>query len=794
MAIILAGLLLWPSSALGQGEDLRNAERIESFFSRIAILPQGGIEVTETIILVNHGDKIRWGFERLLPRWHQAGNGLEQASGYEILEVLNNGEQTEYSLVDTEAGLAITVGDPALTLAAGRYVYTLTYRCTRLVQLHPFAESLEWNATGSWPVPVERASVSLEFARAPRPGFDSWSAVLGDSSQPEGWTSNLEEEDWLRFEATRPLEPGESMRVQASWPKGYCFIPAPGERILDLDASIMLDRSGTLSVREELTFIPQEGDIAFQRDFAGLFQDGEGKRRVPQIEIHAVTLNGQNVPWTLDRTSRGKSLTVGGADNPLPPGLNTLAIVYNIDRQVVMGKDLEELPWQLPGFPLPQAVDQARLTVELPQGIPLAKVMMAAYTRLEGETSGDVFHYLDGVGRIVIASTRTLDPGEVVESTVAWPAGGLPQPTWRELSSWYIRDNASAVATLTILVLLLLWYIPVWFKLGRRTLAKAEPTPAPPDKVSPALLRYLRSGSYDNRTFSSAVVSLAVKGCLMIVEEEGRYALVSSGISPYLPADEEVLMKALFAKRMAVSPAKHPGLVKAARKAHRKELQRQVRGKLLRYNRGWYYPAAVISLLGAAGSAWLQPAPLWSALAMMGFVLWGCLLAWVAVRTWTIIPGLVDDRGRGVVSLAIAVELGAAFGTSFLWGSWLAQSFGWLTIAAFLGIVLVNAVFSWLLTAPTSLGAEALHQAQGFKAWLTDSEEGRPGGPSRFEKHLPYAVALDASSQWGRRFGVPKRKGSFSPRWYQGSRWHTINAETLAASLSMLPLARKDRL
>jgi hypothetical protein len=279
----------------------------------------------------------------------------------------------------------------------------------------------------------------------------------------------------------------------------------------------------------------------------------------------------------------------------------------------------------------------------------------------------------------------------------------------------------------------------------------------------------------------------------MVVEEAGKYALVSSGVSPaHLPPDETALMSALFSKRQAVFPAKHKDLINSARKGHHQQLVKMVRGKLLKPNRGWFYPAAVLSVSAAGLCGLLLPLSVWAVMSLAGFVLWSSCVALVAVRTWDLTPGLADDRGHGAVILALAVEITAAGAISIVWGRWLAEIIDWPTVVAVAGVVAVNAVFSRLLPAPTDTGREILKQAQGFKLWLTNIEEGRPGGPSRFEKFLPHAVALDAAGKWGRRFGVPKRKGSFSPRWYQGSRWHTINAETLAASLSMLPRSKGD--
>ena len=85
LLLLVLILSLWPAIALGQGEELRDTERIESFTSRVSLLPQGDIEVMETIVLVNHGERVSWGIERLLPRWVETGQGQEQALAYEIL-------------------------------------------------------------------------------------------------------------------------------------------------------------------------------------------------------------------------------------------------------------------------------------------------------------------------------------------------------------------------------------------------------------------------------------------------------------------------------------------------------------------------------------------------------------------------------------------------------------------------------------------------------------------------------------------------------------------------------------
>ena len=785
--LLMVVLVSLPAAALGQGDSMQDVERIESFSSRIAILPEGGIEVTETVVLVSHGEKLPWGLERSLPRWNQSG----QASEIEIMEVLRNGAPAEYGLSETDAGLVVQVGDPDLPLAPGRYVYSISYRCSRLIYFLPYSEHLHWNATGSWPVPLERVAVSLEFARTPRPGFQDWSATV-TGEQSGNWRSSLEDENWLQFHSTRPLAPGEAMLVQAAWPKGYALPPSAQGRILALACRVNLDAKGRVQAQEEITLY-NEGKFAegFYRDFPYLYAGNTGKRRISKLDVEEVRLNGELVPWNLENFADGMRLAVG----PLPPGNSVLAIRYSLDRQVLLSRDLEQLHWQMPGYFCPVEIEQITYTLELPEEIPRKELILATFTGQQGDAGKAVFHYLDGKGEAVFATTRALERGENLYCSVAWPAGYLEPAPWSQHLLWTLRDSASAVIALAVMFLLVSWYFAAWLRVGRRPLGKTAPDPTPPDKLSPAVLRFLRRGGYDNRTFTAAVLSLAVKGCLLIVEEGGNFALVSSGVRPYLPVDEEALMNSLFAKRMTVFPAKHQELLHSARKAHKKQLSRLIKGKLLKANRGWFYPAVLFSLAGIALSAWLMPAPIWGLPGLAGFALWCSLIALVAARTLDLAPSLADDRGVGVVTLALLGEVILVLALSFIWGRWLAGIYDWLTVAAVVGIVGVNTVFSRLLVAPTPEGRAALKHTEGFRRWLR-SKEGKAESedPSSFEKYLPYAVALDATSRWGRRFSPVKGKGSLSPRWYNGSRWHTINAETLAAALSTLPRSKQTRL
>jgi len=278
------------------------------------------------------------------------------------------------------------IGDPGKPLASNRYVYIISYRCTRLVQFLPFSEDFTWNATGYWPIPLERVTVSLDFARAPRPGFNEWSATVGSPDQnAEDWFSTLLDENWLEFQSTRPLEVGEAMTISASWPRGYSFAPPSQGRILDLDIQATLGSNHHLTVQEQITLY-NDGryNDGFSRYFPLLYSDGDGNRKISRLDIEQVLMNGQVIPWELKKFPDGQRIVVGGEEDSLPQGKCILVLRYSLNRQVLLGTDLEQLRWQVPGYPFDEGIDQVRFSLVLPNEIPKDKLMIAAFTRSGG--------------------------------------------------------------------------------------------------------------------------------------------------------------------------------------------------------------------------------------------------------------------------------------------------------------------------------------------------------------------------------------------------------------------------
>jgi uncharacterized membrane protein YgcG len=110
-----------------------------------------------------------------------------------------------------------------------------------------------------------------------------------------------------------------------------------------------------------------------------------------------------------------------------------------------------------------------------------------------------------------------------------------------------------------------------------------------------------------------------------------------------------------------------------------------------------------------------------------------------------------------------------------------------LVMVAFIVIVLLHAVFGWLLKAPTAGGRLLMDKLEGFRLYLdvAEKEEMNLRNPPAltaelFERYLPFAMALGVEQHWGERFeravaaSQLEHRTAYHPLWYSGH-FHTGN-------------------
>jgi uncharacterized membrane protein len=107
-------------------------------------------------------------------------------------------------------------------------------------------------------------------------------------------------------------------------------------------------------------------------------------------------------------------------------------------------------------------------------------------------------------------------------------------------------------------------------------------------------------------------------------------------------------------------------------------------------------------------------------------------------------------------------------------------------------VAATNVLFYHLLERPTLRGRGVLNQLDGFKAYLQGDERSarpRAEGIERFERFLPYAIALGLEERWADGFGKALVTGGTStsapyyPRWYDLDDGARFDPSTFASSL-----------
>lgn len=207
-------------------------ERILSWRSDIAVLPDSTLEVTETLLVRAEGDQIRRGILRDFPTTYVDRRGMRVVTGFEVIEVMRDGRPEPHRTERLANGIRVRIGEPEVYLAPGEYTYAIRYRTDRQLGFFPDHDELYWNVTGNgWDFPIDSAAAVVRL-----PGNVPADAIRAEAyTGPQGaqgldWQASTDA-GMASFQTTRGLGPREGFTIVASWPKGVVSAPGTGERV-----------------------------------------------------------------------------------------------------------------------------------------------------------------------------------------------------------------------------------------------------------------------------------------------------------------------------------------------------------------------------------------------------------------------------------------------------------------------------------------------------------------------------------------------------------------------------------
>jgi uncharacterized membrane protein YgcG len=576
----------------------------------------------------------------------------------------------------------------------------------------------------------------------------------------------------------------------------------PDERILSYHSDITVREPGDLIVEETIRVRAEGAEIrrGIFRDFPTRYRSN-GYRYTTGFDVVEVLRDGEPEPFHIKNQSNGKRVYVGSESVFLDPGEYTYTIRYTTTRQIGFFGDHDELYWNVTGNGWAFPIDQASADIHLPEAATDRIGETDAYTGPQGSRGKAFRASLVSGNTVHFETTEPLGPAEGLTIVVSWPKGIVIEPTKTERTWSQIRDNPGTVIGLIGIVLVLCYFLYFWAKVGKDP-AKGTIFPQfkPPTDLSPAAARYVSRMGYDNQTFASAVVDMAVKGFLTIEEGKEGYTLHRAGGSPdALSAEERKIAGTLFAGRQSIELKNtNHEIMQSAVSGVKKALEARFNKTYFFNNIGYFLPGLGLSLLVLVASVFVRPQAETYFL-MLWLSIWTLGCTFLAIRVVSLWRQALSGARPRAVNIGAAVFM-TFFSLPFFTGEGFAlfalsrtTSLSMPAIAA--GLAVLNMLFYRLLKAPTLQGRKAMDALDGFRMYLSAAEAPRlkilhppDRTPKLFEAFLPYALALGVEQQWAEQFSdVLARAGEsrqgYTPTWYSGTNWSGFQANSFASSI-----------
>lgn len=555
------------------------------------------------------------------------------------------------------------------------------------------------------------------------------------------------------------------------------------EEIRAFAADVTLQRDGAVEVLETIEVNAEGNQIqrGIYRDIPVTMQGSSGNKIRLDLSVEAVTRDGSDEPFRVERMGDFRRIWIGNSEVRLKPGVHRYTIRYSMDRMVRPSADGDELYWNATGnywdFPILASVARVRL----PDGAVIGN--LAAYTGVAGSTEQAVTITRESDTTAIFRTQRALGPGEGMSFAVSFPQGVVSYPQGTDALLQTASDLREVWLPVLAVIILLAYNFTAWLRVGRDP-PKGTIIPLfhPPRDFSPALTHYVHNWGFAASgwtAMTAAIFNLGVKG-LVRIDNPGKTLTVSAtGKRPEnrLPVGEQVLFS-YFDQRGAVTFDKENGRDLATKRS-------EFTGALESENRKiWFnhnFGFAVVSFILSAAMILAMVVfdvlePVWLFVAVFAGIFIGVI--------GTVIFSTLKSGGL-VQRFFLLVWVGIF---AFNMGGGVLETFSGLAIdnaaLAAGSLVLISVVFTVLMRAPTIQGRAVMDEIEGFKLYLETAEKNRlnianepPLTVERFERILPYAIALGVEKPWSEHFQAELQRNamadtpqSYSPLWYSGGR------------------------
>jgi Predicted membrane protein (DUF2207) len=542
-------------------------------------------------------------------------------------------------------------------------------------------------------------------------------------------------------------------------------------------ADLAVRADATLEVREEIVVrnaaafykwgfrrdLPISPEDRWDPKYVGTYKRDNGIR----VQILEVTNDGAPVRYEQGSGYGYSQIFIGDRDVPLDSSEHRFVVRYTVESALSLGSASDTLYWNAIGIERNSPVAEAILAVHLPPGVSLDGVQAEPRVGGRGVSSPrrpeTTLERFDDAPDVIAYRATNIGPRQSLSLALTWPSGAIrkPRADFLRRDGWMLAAPAA----------LCLFYLIAWIRIG------PEPKPGvvvsryePPEGLSPAAARFVATGTTDGRSFAAVIAQLAVRGCLRVEPENGKYKLsrlmsdraTESSLAPeekralavLFEDGPEIELSAALDQRNQAQNGRYVNAI-------HEELKKQIGGKYLTRHAGvvalgvlatfaMALPLALIATgRDATGALFMTLWILFCGLTLGMMIELSFAMAWKTTlrsgKGWlSVLPGTAAIAVFGVVIALLLKQLASGVSLSFA-----------LMLVALLA---VNLGWAPQLKRKTKLGREVLDQIAGFRQFLEKVEQDRmnrltPAAetPSGLDRFLPYAIALDVHEAWGDR-------------------------------------------
>lgn len=456
-------------------------------------------------------------------------------------------------------------------------------------------------------------------------------------------------------------------------------------------------------------------------------------------DINATDDDERGASLRMERHRRGALLELKIFVPHAQDAIRTVSLHYRVRNGLRFFEDHDELYWNVTGNDWDMPLESATAHITFPAAI--TGLRASNFTGIYGSRAQDAQVQILG-SNVDVSALHPLAFHEGLTVVAGWDKGFVGEPQTSDQVAQFVESNWPLFAPAIAFVLMF------WLKYTRGRDPRVGAVAVqyePPAGLSPGEVGTLVDDEARLRDITATIVDLAVRGYLLIEEREKAHLM---GL--YSDKDYVFHLKKKPTEWNGAKP--HELLLLAGLFAYgaREEVAlSELQNKFYK------------DLPGIRGA-------IFDSLVKQGYY---------AHR-----PDRVRQTFVGAGLIAGLLLFGA--------GQYIAQQTGMQVQPFVISAILTAMViigFGWFMPVRTVNGVRVLHDALGFEDFLGRVEGNRlermPPTPDKFEKYLPFAMALGVEKKWVGAFN-----GMFTqpPSWYQGSSGALFNPVLFVSSLDAM--------